>query len=320
MPASIERISALRLLFAICKTKQLSAAASRIGLSASGASHMLTDLKDQFQDPLFNRTGVGLTPTPKMEQLLPRITAILDAVNKLDDFGYFNPAEVTDTFRICTYDNAFMAFLLSVIPDIKKEAPKLNLEFGFVPETQQLIEYLRSGNADLAIHPQSLKRNDIMAQDLPALSYVLLVRHGHPLVSVMKKRPLTAGDLLPYTQLAPGNRPYATEPRPWEYLKRQGMSTIVQPYFNASPFLVLKTNYIEWIPRATAMQWLSLGNFVVIEPPEQLKIAIAPRLFWSRRANSNPLNQWIRSRIIAMAQEHVTLHGAMTKTAPKTEA
>ena len=67
------------------------------------------------------------------------------------------------------------------------------------------------------------------------------------------------------------------------------------------------------------MQWLSLGNFVVIEPPEQLKIAIAPRLFWSRRANVNPLNQWIRSRIIAMAQEHVTLHGAMTKTAPQTE-
>lgn len=68
-----DRISSLRLLKSICRTGQLTAAAQLLGLSPSGASHLLNDLRKDFKDPLFERTGLGLAPTPKMTQQLPRV-------------------------------------------------------------------------------------------------------------------------------------------------------------------------------------------------------------------------------------------------------
>lgn len=298
-----ERISSLRLLVAICKTEQLSAAAQLVNLSPSGASHILNDMKKRFGDPLFQRTGTGLTPTPRMNQLLPRIEAILQSISHLADADAFDPASVSDTFRICAYDNAFMAFLLSVIPKIRAAAPKLNLEIAFVPESQLLVDKLRTGFAELALHPTPPRRNDIIVQELPPLSYVILVRKEHPLTFLAKKRQLKAEDLLPFVQLAPGNSANAVEVRPWVKLRRLGAPTIIQPYFNASPFLVLQTDYYEWMPHATAKQWLAFGGFELLEPPTDLRIAFSPKLFWNRRSHLNPLNQWIRSMIIASARE-----------------
>lgn len=299
-----DRISSLRLLKSICRTGQLTAAAQLLGLSPSGASHLLNDLRKDFKDPLFERTGLGLAPTTKMTQLLPRVEAVLSAIDDLTDEDAFDPSGVSGDFRIVTFDNALMVFLLSVIPRIKAEAPKLNIIVGFVPGEKELVDKLRSGEVNLALHPRPPRRNDVVVHELPALSYVLLTRAGHPLASLVKERPLSEEDLLRYVQIAPGNRPSFETPRPWEKLKRRGAETIVQPYFNTSPFLLLKTDYYEWVPKVTAAHWVEFERFAALEPPESLKISFAPYLFWSRRANLNPLNQWIRSLIIDSAPRH----------------
>src|SRR5690242_17633732 len=62
-------LTKLRLLAALFELRHLSAAARRVGLSQSTASHALARLRTQLGDPLFVRTAGGVYPTPYGEKL-----------------------------------------------------------------------------------------------------------------------------------------------------------------------------------------------------------------------------------------------------------
>src|SRR5436190_21772503 len=56
-------LSHLELLAAVAELGSISAAASRVGLSQSAASHALAGLRKRIGDPLFVRTAKGFQPT-----------------------------------------------------------------------------------------------------------------------------------------------------------------------------------------------------------------------------------------------------------------
>ena len=297
-----DRISSLRLLAAIRESGQLSHAAAALGLSPSAASHLLAGLRAHFGDPLFVRTGTGLAPTPRMTELEPRIRRILEAIDRLDEKTVFNPASASGVFRISAHDNAFTAFLVPVIPEIELRAPGLSLEVSVVASTARLLDALRDGRIDLAIKPVPPDRTDILVEPLPGLKYAILVRRDHPLSRIAKLRPVAAADLAQFVQIVPKILVSRTERRPWAELRARGVRTLVVPYFNASPFLLLETNHFQWIPKVTARRWTAFGAFEAIDPPEGLAVTLGPNLIWSARSDRDPLHQWVRGVILAGAR------------------
>src|SRR5262245_15800605 len=59
----------IRLIAELLERRKLSAAAARLGLSQSAASHALARLRARFKDPLFTRSSGGFQPTPYGERL-----------------------------------------------------------------------------------------------------------------------------------------------------------------------------------------------------------------------------------------------------------
>lgn len=74
-----DRLGQLRLLVvldALLREGSVSGAAAGLGLQSPAVSRMLSQLRDIYRDPLFNRTGKGLVPTPFAESLRPRVRAV----------------------------------------------------------------------------------------------------------------------------------------------------------------------------------------------------------------------------------------------------
>lgn len=57
-------LTQIRLLAELCRSRSVSQAAQRIGVSQSAASHALAKMRKQLRDPLFTRTRDGFQPTP----------------------------------------------------------------------------------------------------------------------------------------------------------------------------------------------------------------------------------------------------------------
>lgn len=289
-------LQALELLIEILRTNQLSAAAESLRINTCTASRQLNDMREALEDPLFLRNGKGLVPTARMLELEPILVSILQKVHSLKEAAVFSPATVSGRFRILCYDNALLIYIVPILGTVRSQAPGLVLEFGFVATTEQLLEELRDGKADLAIFPVPPKRTDVIARDLPVQRYRLLMRKNHPLTKL--RRTIAAEDLRPYTQICPGTR----DARPWSELRDSGIGTIAIPYFNTAPFAVEKSDFVMWMPAETAQYWLRLGTLAVCDIAPEIAYKFSPKLIWNSRSEHDPLHQWIRSLILTRQQ------------------
>ncbi len=70
------RLRLLLALDALLRENSVSRAAASVGLQPSAMSRLLSQLREQYDDPLFLRTGHGLRPTPLAEALRLRVRAL----------------------------------------------------------------------------------------------------------------------------------------------------------------------------------------------------------------------------------------------------
>ena len=295
--APLANLRGLELLSEILRTGQLSSAADSLAIDVSTASRQLASLREVLNDPLFMRSGRALVPTERMLALAPHIEEILRSVSHLEDQQVFSPATAAGTIRILCYDNGLLNYVLPVLPRMASEAPLLNIEFGFIPAADQLLDELRRGNADLAIFPVPPRRKDLFSVDLKEQHYQLLMRKGHPLAS--PDAPITIESIKRCGQIVPSSLAI----RPWTRLREAGVHSIVIPFFNTAPFFVVQTDFVMWIPSVTSAFWLKTGLFAVRDLPEDLSLSFSPKLIWNARSDREPLHQWVRSLIIAAQDE-----------------
>ena len=73
-------LTQIRLLAELSRSRSVSRAAQRIGVSQSAASHALAKLRKRLGDPLFTRTQDGFQPTPFGARLGNASCEALDAL------------------------------------------------------------------------------------------------------------------------------------------------------------------------------------------------------------------------------------------------
>ena len=70
------------------------------------------------------------------------------------------------------------------------------------------------------------------------------------------------------------------------------------------PFVVKRTDAVEWIPSPLAAEWEGTGLFTVIPLAGENRSVFTSRLFWAARDERDPLNQWLRSLLLSYAHDH----------------
>jgi len=134
-------------------------AATKIGLSQPALSNALARLRILFRDPLFERSGGQMQPTPRARQLLPPLSeAIAKLRETFETQAAFRPEVSEREFLIATNDYIDALLLPRLVQKLQREAPSIGLR---AVRTDYLflapVKRLQSGELDLALRLRSAR-------------------------------------------------------------------------------------------------------------------------------------------------------------------
>ena len=185
-------LNLLRVLDVVMSERSLTRAASLLSLTQPAVSNALRRLRDALGDPLLQRKGQGLEPTPRALALWPVVREALQQLERTLAPGDYDPAQAHSTFVLAMAD-ATAAELIPGLSDIlESEAPAVSLRV--LPlTTRDPRKMLAQESADLAVgyFPAVLADLTAKAQAGEPIGfehlrlfngeYVCVMRRDHPL-------------------------------------------------------------------------------------------------------------------------------------------
>lgn len=163
-------LNLLRLFEVIYRERSLSRAADILHLTPSAISHALRRMRLQFDDPLFERAGHRMVPTPFCDQIAPDIIGQMGILRDMAHrWARFDPSESTAPITLALPDALEILLLPALRARLAQEAPGAQLTT--MPVTRRsLVMDLQRGRPDLAM--------DVKASLGSVLRRVPLMRSG----------------------------------------------------------------------------------------------------------------------------------------------
>jgi DNA-binding transcriptional LysR family regulator len=286
----------LNLLFALkilLEEQSVTRAADRLGMTQSGASHLLNKLRAEFNDPLLIRDhhSMLLTSTAReMEEPLSEVLTRLDAF--LSKTGEFSAAQCELTFNIGLEDLVQRALLPDLVKRLSLEAPKVHVRAFRDAIPDDLIP----GRVDLLIW-NSPTVEPIYSEKLFAIPHVVIARKGN---LKLKNDGLTLGDYASCDHVvlhfSKRHNSIGDERIDGELtdvgLRRHKRATVSSMATVLD--LVSSTDLIATIPKLFLDLSRPDHDFAVYAPPMKFE-PVCLYLLWHSRTSHSSAHQWLRS-------------------------
>ena len=108
----------------LLRERNVTRAASYLGITQPAMSNGLRRLRELFDDPLLVRTSEGMTPTERALELQPVVRSVLAAVERaVQPKKPFDAARSTRVFRIMARDYAESTLIPAVLERLQRKAP-----------------------------------------------------------------------------------------------------------------------------------------------------------------------------------------------------
>ncbi len=290
----------IRLIAVLSELRKLSAAAARLGLSQSAASHALARLRNRTGDPLFVRGAAGFYPTPYGERLSTAARKALDILlDGLAPNAAFDPMSSARRFSIYASDVGQMVVLPKLLAFMAEQAPRASLRVCPIPLDQPGTA-LASGEVDLAIGFFRNLTTGFRQSLLFREHYVCVVRADHPnfrsgmSAEAFAKSPRALAD-------ASGMAHTVVE----EELKKQGLMAIPRltvPQFMVLPLVIAHSDILVIMPSRLAKAFSQLVSIKVLRPPVSLR-PYDIKLYWHERFDRDSSNRWLRRSFVELFRE-----------------
>ena len=172
------------ILNAIYTEGSLTKAAEVVGITQPAVSNALSRLSEKFNDDLFVRTGSGMIPTQKTENMITDVqnalTLIQQSVNEPDTF---DPKSSKRNFKLSLGDVSEGR----VLPFIMKEiyADSKNISVGsFAYQRSDQVHALATNNLDFVVDPIIPRSDEINSEKVFEDDFVVMYREGHDLSKI----------------------------------------------------------------------------------------------------------------------------------------
>lgn len=181
------------ILNAIYTQGSLTKAAEVVGITQPAVSNALSRLRTKFNDELFLRTGTGMIPTQKTENMIADIqNALMLMQQSVDEPDEFDPLTSSRSFKISLADVSEGRVLPYLMEEIDKNAPKISVGSFHYPRRDQ-VHALATNQLDFVVDPVVPRSNEIKSQKIFEDYFVVAHRKNHP---VTKIESITIEDLL----------------------------------------------------------------------------------------------------------------------------
>lgn len=298
-------LNLLVVLDALLTERSVSLAAQRLHLSQPALSASLKRLRAVLQDPLLVRDGLHMVLTPKAEQMMEPLRAILCNIEQMMTLPEeFDPQQMQRTIRIGTND--YGAFVLIPLLLQRWQAVGSSLPTGIAPGID--LEVWEMGR-DVTKFDESI---DLMVTDGWSLraapcqetlfveTFTCLVREGHPRI----KSQLSLEDYLAeeHVLVSPRGRVLGHVDA---VLSQQGLQRkvcLTLPHVLAVPAAISATDCIVTLATRIANRLAADYDLRPLPPPlaaGSFNIVMA----WPARTANEPLVRWLRAELHAIADQ-----------------
>ena len=275
----------------------LTKAAEVVGITQPAVSNALSRLREKFDDELFVRTGGGMVPTQKTENIIKDIQNALQLMQKsVNEPDEFNPATSQKTFRLSLGDINEGRILAILIGKIEKQAPNIKLEC-YYSARDKVPHALATNELNFAVDPFIPNSKDTNAMKVFSDQFVIAHRANHP---VSKVTDLTLEEALKLKYINISNRKRGASVVEMEMQKMQlqpEMSLRAQHYL-VTPEIVRSTDLCllcaETFAKKHGLSYIELPFDV--PPLEQY-------LIWHSSDDNDGSHIWMRDLIAESFEE-----------------
>src|SRR5690606_22982031 len=137
---------------ALMNERNVTRAATQVGVSQPAMSAALSRLRKCFSDPLFLRSAEGLLPTPRARDLAEPIAQALRQIEStLVKKPEFLPEKATLTLTLGLSDYPAFVLLPSLLQALETTAPGVSLNVHAFNDRDDAVDLLDAGVIDAAI-------------------------------------------------------------------------------------------------------------------------------------------------------------------------
>jgi len=287
----------------LLRVKNVTAAASELGVSQPTMSGMLRRLRESFNDLLLVRVGRSFELTPRASEISERVRQTLLAVDALvTPPGNFELAQAQRHFRIMASDASLLFVLPYVFRSAAVSAP--NLTFEVVP-VDSAIEQVYSGTVDLCLTGDTVEDVEggaasVVRTKLLASAFAVgVVDQFHPL-----RGNVTLEQFLSYPYVATA---FPGMARTAEDNIHAGLAGVQPPRIRVPSFaavgaIVKDTEMIGVLPARLVPILPQQWNLRTIGLPADFG-RMSLRALWHSRVDKDPVHRWLRAKTLEACAE-----------------
>jgi DNA-binding transcriptional LysR family regulator len=289
-------LNLLPVLDALLRLRSVTRAAAELDMSQSALSAALARLRNLLGDELFVRTGRGLAPTIRANELSTPVREILERVRgEVLQASAFDPRNDRREFRLILSDVGAYVLWPRIMRAVRAEAPGVTLELvqriGL-----DIADELATGHADLAIGAYPQLPQSLFQRRLFERKFFAMARPQHPLARGGRKLGLRAFAEAPQVVVRMSS---GVQDRIDEALAKHGLvrtDVIELPSYLMLPAMLDADDFLAVVPGQLADAFTQGSRFMVMDLP----VAIPPstiKIHWHRRFHQDAGNTWLRELV-----------------------
>lgn len=275
----------------------LTKAAEVVGITQPAVSNALSRLREKFDDDLFVRTGSGMVPTQKTENIIKDIQNALQLMQKsVNEPDEFDPATSQKTFRISLGDINEGRILAILISKIEKLAPNIKLECYYTARGQ-VPHALATNELSFAVDPFIPNSKDTNSTKVFSDKFVIAHRANHP-VSKISEITLDEALKLKYINISNRKRGASVVEMEMQKMQLQPEIALRAQHYLVTPEIVRSTDLCLLCSETFAKKHgLSYVNLPFDVPP------LEQYLIWHKSDDNDGSHIWMRTLIAESFQE-----------------
>ena len=275
----------------------LTKAAEVVGITQPAVSNALSRLREKFDDELFVRTGSGMVPTQKTENIIKDIQNALQLMQKsVNEPDEFDPATSQKTFRISLGDINEGRILAILISKIEKQAPNIKLECYYTARGQ-VPHALATNELSFAVDPFIPNSKDTNSTKVFSDKFVIAHRANHP-VSKITEITLDEALKLKYINISNRKRGASVVEMEMQKMQLQPEIALRAQHYLVTPEIVRSSDLCLLCSETFAKKHgLSYVNLPFDVPP------LEQYLIWHKSDDNDGSHIWMRTLIAESFQE-----------------
>ena len=280
------------ILNAIYTEGSLTKAAEVVGITQPAVSNALSRLREKFDDDLFVRTGTGMVPTQKTENIISDIQSALSLMQQsVNQPISFDPAVTERNFKLSLGDITEGRVLPYMMKEIYKNAPNISVGSYNYRRIDQ-VHALATNNLDFVVDPVIPDSDEINSYKVFQDYFVVIHRECHP---IQKIKNLTVDDLLSQKFINVSNRRKGLHMVDLELEKtghRRDIALRCQ-HFLIAPEIIRETDAVIMATHSFAKS----NDLPFVEIPQELP-QMEYFLSWHKSDEGDGGHEWMKDLII----------------------